>query len=77
MKKKCNTLALWSFLVALGIFLISYILYHHLGPEGFTVLRRTEPFKPMITWLFAIWGTHFLFAGIMSLLVGKIFFKEK
>ena len=53
------------------------LLYHHLGPDGFTAIRRSEPYKPMITWLFAIWGTQFLFAGVMSLLVGKIFFKEK
>ena len=77
MKKKCCRLAVWSFALALGIFVFSYILYHHFGPEGFTTVRRMEPYKPMITWLFAIWGTHFLFAGVMSLLVGKIFFKEK
>ena len=53
------------------------MLYHHLGPDGFTAIRRTEPLKPMVTWLFAIWGTHFLFAGFMSLLVGHIFFKEQ
>ena len=76
-KKKCCRLAIVSFALALAIFLFSYILYHHLGPEGITVLRRSEPYKPMITWLFAIWGTQFLFAGVMSLLVGSIFFKEK
>ena len=77
MKKKCCCLAIWSFVLALAIFAFSYILYHHLGPDGFTAIRRSEPYKPMITWLFAIWGTQFLFAGVMSLLVGKIFFKEK
>lgn len=76
-KKKCCHLAVWSFGLALAIFVFSYILYHHLGPEGFTAIRRSEPYKPMITWLFAIWGTQFLFAGVMSLLVGKIFFKGK
>lgn len=76
-KRKCTALAIWSFALALGIFVLSYLLYHHLGPEGFTALRRTEPFKPMITWLVAIWGTQFLFAGCMSLLVGHIFFREK
>ena len=77
MKKKCCRLAICSFLLALGIFIFSYLLYHHLGPDGFTAIRRTEPLKPMVTWLFAIWGTHFLFAGFMSLLVGHIFFKEQ
>ena len=77
MKKKCCCLAIWSFVLAFCIFIFSYILYHHLGPDGFTAIRRSEPYKPMITWLFAIWGTQFLFAGVLSLLVGKIFFKEK
>ena len=77
MKKKCCRLAFWSFALAFCIFMFSYILYHHLGPEGFTAIRQTEPYKPMVTWLFAIWGTQFLFAGVMSLLVVHIFFKEK
>lgn len=77
MKKKCCYLALCSFALALGIFLFSYILYHYMTPEGFTVIRQTTPGKPMITWLFAIWGVHFLFAGVMSLLIGQILFKEK
>ena len=77
MKKKCCCLAIWSFVLAFCIFIFSYILYHHLGPDGFTAIRRSEPYKPMITWLFAIWGTQFLFAGVMILLVGKIIFKEK
>ena len=77
MRKKCNILALCSFVLALAIFEFSYLLYHHLGPDGFTLQYLTEPSKPMVTWLFAIWGTQFLFAGFMSLLIGRIFFKEK
>ena len=77
MRKKCNILAIWSFALALCIFVFSYMLYHHLGPNGFTAIFQAAPIKPMVTWLFAIWGTHFLFAGVMCLLVGKIFFREK
>ena len=77
MKKKCHVLAICSFALALGIFLFSYMLYHYLTPDGFTAIRQATPAKPMVTWLFAIWGVHFLFAGVMSLLVGQIFFKEK
>ena len=77
MRKKCNTLALWSFVLALAIFILSYILYHHTLPGGvFTAVWQPEPGKPMVTWLFAIWGVMFLFASVMSWLVGKIFFSD-
>ena len=78
MRKKCNRLALWSFLLALAIFVLSYILYHYTLPSGaFTLIRQPEPGKPMITLLFAIWGVLFLFGSVMNLLVGKIFFSDK
>ena len=78
MRKKFNRLALWSFLISLAIFIFSYILYHYTLPDGgFTAICQAEPGKPMVTWLFAIWGTHFLFASVISLVIGRIFFKEK
>ena len=78
MKKKCNKLAIWSFVLALGIFVFSYILYHHTLPSGgFTVQWQPAPGKPLVTELFAIWGVMFLFAGVMSLLIGHIFFRDE
>ena len=78
MRKKCNILALCSFALALAIFVFSYFLYHYGLPEGvFSPVFREEPAKPMVTWLFAIWGTQFLFAAVISPVIGRIFFKEK
>lgn len=78
MRKKCTVLSIWSFALALGIFVFSYILYHYITPDGFfTAVFQTAPGKPLVTLLFCIWGVMFLFAGVMSLLVGHIFFKEK
>ena len=78
MRKKCNILALCSFVLALAIFSFSYYLYHYTLPDGgFTAVYQTEPGKPLITLLFSIWGVTFLFASVMSLLIGRIFFKEK
>lgn len=77
MKKKFHILALCSFSLALFLFLVTYILFHHLSPTGFTAVPQTVPGKPFITMLFGIWGVLFLFAGCMSLLIGRIFFKEK
>ena len=78
MRKKCNTLSLWSFLIALAIYVLAYVLYHYLSPDGgFTTVFQEEPAKPFVTLLFGIWGVTFHFASVMSLLVGKIFFYDK
>lgn len=78
MKKKCNTLAIWSFCLALAIFILSYFLYHFTLPGGaITFVWQPTPGKPFVTNMVANLGVLFLFSGIMSLLVGKIFFSEK
>lgn len=78
MRKKCNILAVCSFLTALAIFVFTYFLYHYLSPEGiFTPVLQETPVKPFITLLFGIWGVCFLFAGVMSLLIGRIFFPKE
>lgn len=78
MRKKYYKLALWSFVLALGIFIFSYVLYHYTLPDGaFTAVYQTEPGKPLVTLLFSIWGVTFLFASVMSLLIGSIFFPRE
>ena len=78
MRKKFNKLAICSFVIALAIFAFTYLLYHYGAPEGgFSPVFRVESAKPMVTWLFAIWGTQFLFAAVISPVIGRIFFKEK
>lgn len=78
MKKKCNRLAIWSFGLALIILGISYLLFHYTLPGGaFTTVWQPQPGKPLVTLLVAVWGVLFLFAGVMSLLVGHIFFGDE
>lgn len=78
MKKKCNILALCSFIIALLIYIFTYFLYHYLGPDGsFVSVYRETAAKPFITFLFGIWGVTFQFAGVISLLLGKIFFSNE
>lgn len=75
MNRKLKVLALCSYLISLAIFMFSYVLYHYLSPTGgFTAVYQAVPAKPMVTYLFAIWGVTFLFASVMSLLVAWIFF---
>lgn len=74
MRKKFRTLALWCFLLALGVFVLSYLLYHFTLPGGaFTLTRQPEPGKPFVTELLANLGVLFLFGSIMGLLIGNIF----
>ena len=78
MRKKCNILALCSFVLALAIFTLSFFLYHYMLPDGsFTNVFQIQPGKPFVTLLFGIWGVTFLVSGVMSLLIGFIFFNDK
>ena len=77
MRKKCNILAFCSLILSFLIYVFTYFLFHHLSPEGgVTTKYQKKPAKPFVTLLFGIWGVTFHFAGIISLLVGKIFFKN-
>ncbi len=77
MQKKCRALALWCFLIAVLIFVISYLLYHFTLPGGaIALVWQATPGKPFVTELLANLGVLFLFGSIMSLLVGKIFFPK-
>ncbi len=77
MNKKLKKLSVWSFAIAVAIFVLTYNLFHHFTPEGFfTTAWLDEPGKPFITFLFGIWGVMFLFTGVISLVVGHIFFPE-
>ena len=78
MKKKFQKLSLWSLVLALAIFVFSYFLYHYVTPTGaITTVFQKEPGKPLVTELFSILGTLFLFGGIFSGMVARIFFPEK
>ena len=78
MKKKLILLSRWSFVLAFGIFVFSYFLYHYLAPDGtFTSVYQTAATKPVVTLLVAIWGVLFLFTGVLSRLIAHIFFSSK
>lgn len=76
-RKKYYILSSCCLVLALGIFFFSHFLYHYVT-EDFTLSQvyLTEAQKPMITWLFAVWGVCFLFAAVFSFLLGLIFGSE-
>lgn len=79
MRKKCFTLAIVSFVLALAIYILSYYLYHYLGPDlRFGTVFQTTPAKPLVTLYCGMWGVLHQFAAVISLMIGLIFFpKEK
>ena len=78
MKQKFRKLSRWCYVAAIAIFVWSFFLYHYVTPE-FTISREflPEPGKPLVTELFSILGTLFLFSGMLSGMIGRIFFGEK
>ena len=77
-KKKCIILSVCSFILALGIFVFTFHMYHHLTADfSFSPVWQTTPQKPFLTLLFGIWGVMFLFSGVMSLLISFVFFNNK
>ena len=78
MKRKCGTLALWCLILAAAVFSINYFLYHYMLPGGaITLTWQPTPGKPFVTNMVAMLGVLLLFASIMSLLVGTIFFDKE
>lgn len=77
MRKKFITLSNRSFLWALGIFVLSFLIYHYITPEGtITLVSQNQPGKPMVTELFAIWGVMFLFSGVVCRMIANIFYPK-
>lgn len=77
MKRKFQTLSAWSFILAVGIFILAYLVYHYVTPElTITLERQTEAGKPLITQLLANLGVLFLFSGSLNLLIAKIFYPD-
>lgn len=75
MKKKCFILSACSFILALGIFLFTFYIYHYATADGvFGPVWQCSAQKPFVTLLFGIWGVTFLFSSVMSLLIAFIFF---
>lgn len=77
MKKKFLILSACSYILSFSIHMFTYFLYHYYGVDGFRTVFQAEPYKPFVTLLFGIWGTLFLFASIMCLLIAIIFYNRK
>ena len=78
MKKKLLTLSVCSFILAVAIFVLSYFMYHYMGPGGVWLsVWQPAPGKPFVTQLVSDLGVLFLFSSIMSAISAIIFFPNK
>ena len=78
MNRKLKNLSWWCFGLAMVFFVLTYVLFHYMTPDGvLTTVFREEAGKPFVTMMVGIWGVMFLFAGVMSRLAGRICFKEE
>ena len=77
MKGKFRKLSLALLVSAVITFIITYLCYHYLSPEGFLPVWQPEPGKPYVTFLFALLGVLFLLSSIEMFFVSNIFFKKE
>lgn len=77
MKKKFNILAIWSFALAVVIFLLAFYVFHYVRPDlSLTLTYEKEPGKPVVAEMLANLGVLFLFSGITNTLIANIFFRD-
>ncbi|MBE6894050.1 MAG: hypothetical protein E7483_00370 [Ruminococcaceae bacterium] len=75
MKNKLKKLSVVSFVFAVVLFIISFVMFHYITPDNqFSAVWQAEANKPFLTGLFAIWGVMHLFSSVMSILISVIFF---
>ncbi len=76
-KNKLLKLSLYSFIIAIILFLINYYIFHFVTDEGFTLIFHEEAGKPFVSNLVGQLAVSFVFLSGASLLSSFIFFKDK
>lgn len=77
MNQKFKKLSNWSFVLAVVLFALSFVLFHFLTDSGFVTTWQPEAGKPFVTEMVADLSVLFFFSGIVCRLVAGIFFSEK
>lgn len=76
-KNKLLKLSLYSFIIAIILFLINYYIFHFVTDDGFTLIFHEEAGKPFVSNLVGQLAVSFVFLSGASLLSSLIFFKDK
>ena len=77
MNQKFKKLSNWSFVLAVVLFALSFVLFHFLTDNGFVTTWQPEAGKPFVTEMVADLSVLFFFSGIVCRMIAGIFFPEK
>ena len=77
MNQKFKKLSNMSFILAVVLFALSFVLFHFLTDSGFTTVFQQEAGKPFVTEMVADLSVLFFFSGIVCRLVAGIFFPKQ
>ena len=77
MKKKFEKLSSWSFMLAVVLLALSFVMFHFLTDSGFTTVFQQEAGKPFVTEMMADLGVLFLFSGILCRMIAKTFYSNE
>ena len=77
MKQTFKKLSSVSFVLALVLFALSFVMFHFLTDSGFTTVFQQEAGKPFVTEMTADLSVLFFFSGILCRMIAKIFFLDE
>ena len=77
MKQKFKKLSTLSFVLAIVLFALSFVLFHFLTDTGFVSTWQPEAGKPFVTEMVADLAVLFFFSGIFCRLIAKIFYLDE
>ena len=77
MKRKCRILSFALLISAVVVFIIAYVFYHYLTPEGLVSVWQPKPAKPYVTFLVSMLGILLLLSSIKTFFVSSIFFGKE
>lgn len=76
-KQKLLKLSLYSFIISLILFAITYFVFHFVTDDGITLIWHEEAGKPFVTDLLGQLSVLFLFASSFTLLIYFVVFRQK
>ena len=75
-RKNFLKLSLTTFVVGILLLAFTYFFYHFATDAGISLVWHKEIGKPFVTTMLGIFSVLFIWSGVVSLLIGAVFFKK-